>query len=89
MTAEEFLNQQDSYTKNKHVFPAGTGSIIQQNMIIFAKYHVERALQMASRKAKIIADPDSWRGNTGSEYLPDEIVDPKSILDAYPLTNIK
>ena len=51
--------------------------------------HVEAALKEASEKAVIIADPNSYCGNTGSEYPPDEIVSKPSILTAYPITNIK
>lgn len=43
MTAEEFLNKQDLYVKNKHAFPLGTGKIMQQIMIEFAKYHVQKS----------------------------------------------
>lgn len=54
----------------------------------FAQLHVEAALKAASEKAKIIDDPTSYTGNTGSEYLPDQIVSRKSILNAYPKENI-
>lgn len=50
--------------------------------------HVKAALKAASEKAKIIDDPTSYTGNTGSEYLPDQIVSRKSILNAYPKENI-
>lgn len=46
-----------------------------QNMIEFAKMHVQAALQSASENAM---------GVHCTDY-----VDPDSILDAYPLTNIK
>jgi hypothetical protein len=55
----------------------------------FAKAHVKAALEAAAKNAKIIDDPNSYCGNTGSEYLPDQIVDPESILNSYPLDNIK
>jgi hypothetical protein len=54
-------------------------------MIEFAKMHVQEALKEASEKAKIKYE---YSGNTGSEYC-DEYVDHNSILNAYPLTNIK
>jgi hypothetical protein len=54
-------------------------------MIEFAKLHVQAALKEASEKAKIKYE---YSGNTGSEYC-DEYVDHNSILNAYPLTNIK
>ena len=46
-----------------------------QNMVEFAKMHVEAALKAASENAM---------GVHCTDY-----VDPDSILDAYPLTNIK
>ncbi len=51
----------------------------------FAKFHVEAALKQASEKAKIKYE---YSGNTGSEYCY-EYVDQNSILNSYPLTNIK
>ena len=54
-----------------------------------AKFHVEAALKAASEKAKIINDPTCYAGNTGSEFEADKIVSRESILNAYPLTNIK
>ena len=47
--------------------------------------HVQSALEEASQKAKITYE---YWGNTGSEYC-DESVDKNSILNSYPLTNIK
>jgi hypothetical protein len=58
-------------------------------MIEFAKLHVEAALKEASEKVRQIEDPYAYTGNTGSEYPADYIVDKDSILNAYPLTNIK
>ena len=55
----------------------------------YTKLHVQAALQAASKKAKIIDDPTSYTGNTGSEYPAGQIVDENSILSAYPLENIK
>jgi hypothetical protein len=78
-TAEEFLNTQDSYNKNKHVFPLGTGKIIQQNMIEFAKLHVKAAL-----KAKVKAMEDYIEDG---QYDTDEI--DSFTQNAYPLDNIK
>lgn len=54
-------------------------------MIEFAKMHVDAALKAASEKAKITYE---YSGNTGSEYC-DEYVDKDSILNSYPLENIK
>jgi hypothetical protein len=58
-------------------------------MIEFAKMHVQEALKEASEKVRQIEDPYAYTGNTGSEYPADYIVDKDSILNAYPLTNIK
>ena len=51
-------------------------------MIDFAKLHVEAALKEASEKAIVNTEPD-YRGGEWS------IVDTDSILNAYPLENIK
>jgi hypothetical protein len=51
-------------------------------MIEFAKLHVEAALKEASEKAIVNTEPD-YRGGEWS------IVDTDSILNAYPLENIK
>ena len=48
-------------------------------MIEFAKMHVEAALKEASEKAIVYADEGGYS----------EFVDEQSILNAYPLTNIK
>jgi hypothetical protein len=48
-------------------------------MIEFAKMHVEAALKEASEKALVYADEGGYS----------EFVDEQSILNAYPLTNIK
>lgn len=51
-----------------------------QKMIEFAKFHVEAALKAAAENVKIDCDP----------YYPEhEWVDKDSILNAYPLDNIK
>jgi hypothetical protein len=58
-------------------------------MIEFAKLHVEAALKEAINNVRIIDDPNSYCGNTGSEYPPDQILDTDAILNSYPLENIK
>jgi len=50
----------------------------------FALFHVKEALEKATEKARIIPDPNSYCGNTGSEYPPDDMVDKKSIIECYP-----
>jgi hypothetical protein len=61
------------------------GGTYPELAIEFAKLHVQAALEEASQKAKITYE---YWGNTGSEYC-DESVDKDSILNSYPLTNIK
>ena len=61
-----------------------TGCIINHKdvkgaMIEFAKLHVEAALKAASEKALVYADEGGYS----------EFVDEDSILNAYPLENIK
>lgn len=51
--------------------------------------HVQAAMEAALKAAKIINDPNSYCGNTGSEYPPDQIIDKDSIKKSYPLTSIK
>jgi hypothetical protein len=73
ITAEEFLNQKLGKT------PIG---ILPEVLIEFAKLHVEAALKQAAHesecynKAKFPGD-ENW------------VVDIESILNAYPLENIK
>jgi hypothetical protein len=51
-------------------------------MIEFAKLHVEAALKAASKKAKVV--------DVGIDYAITEwAVDKNSILNSYPLSNIK
>jgi hypothetical protein len=57
--------------------------------IEFAKLHVTEALRSAAKQARIIDDPGSYTGNTGSEYPPDQIVDQSSIFNSYDLSKIK
>ena len=66
---------EEFYDKSKH-------DSILDIMIDFAKLHVEVALQEASEKATVNTEPD-YRGGEWS------IVDTDSILNAYPLDNIK
>jgi len=76
-TAEEFYDTNSDYMDS----PSNTINL----MIEFAKLHVEAAKEEISKKARTKSD---WSGNTGSEYC-DTIVDKDSILNSYPLTNIK
>ena len=76
-TAEDFLNQDES-----GVF---TEVDITQAMIEFAGLHVAAALKAASEKART---KPVWEGNTGSEYC-DTVIDTRSIINSYPLENIR
>ncbi len=75
-TVEEFLpkNENGRYSRNE----------VEKAMIEFAKLHVEAALKEASKKAQIKYE---YSGNVG-EYC-DEFVDVNSIINSYPLENIK
>jgi hypothetical protein len=75
-TAEQFLNRDESGVFNQ--------VDIAQAMIEFAKLHVEAALKAASEKAETLYEPH-WSG----EQEGSTCIDKDSILNAYPLTNIK
>ena len=55
-------------------------------MIEFAKLHVTEALKEASEKAECNNEGTYDRGGESTDYY---VVDKDSILDSYPLTNIK
>ena len=57
--------------------PFGQRLDTQELMIEFAKLHVEAALEAASKNVEV-------NGN-----IPQDWIDRQSILDAYPLENIK
>ena len=76
MTVEEFLEQE--------YYPDSlSGGTLHYVMIEFAKLHVEAALKEASRQAELDYEEGSCR-ECGSNKI-----DEKSILNAYPLENIK
>lgn len=79
-TAEEFLNTQKNYTENLSVLPLGTSKIIKQNMIEFAKLHVEAALKEALESIPCL-------GSSTDIATYDEVE--KAVLNAYPLENVK
>lgn len=62
-----------------------TFSNVEKLMIEFAKLHVEAALKEASKKAECCTDAIVDLGHTIIEAYVEE----DSILNAYPLTNIK
>jgi hypothetical protein len=77
LTAEEFLEEMDKDNDDLN-------SIIERAMIEFAKTHVEAALKLASENAEMEYEPD-WSG----EQEDITYINRDSILNAYPLTNIK
>jgi hypothetical protein len=91
-TAEDFMNS-EQYEPDKGIcfedYHGDNVAIVPDMMIEFAKLHVEAALKAAASNARIIDDPNSYTGNTGSEYPADQMVDRKAILNSYLPTNIK
>lgn len=85
-TAEEFVEKTNLYS---HKDDAGDKVYYDNHthtlMIEFAKLHVETALKEASKKAECCADAIVDLGHTIIEAYVEE----DSILNAYPLTNIK
>ena len=81
-TIEESGNFPLNLTRDTHI---GTAKDIKKAMIEFAKLHVEAALKEASKKAKCCDDAIVDLGHTITEAYVEE----NSILNAYPLTNIK
>jgi hypothetical protein len=90
-TAEEFLkDNSDSFDAQmrRDTFYRGT---VESLCIEFAKLHVEKALKAASEKvvmydANDIDNPEEDESGIPYEYYT---VDKNSILNAYPLNNIK
>ena len=61
----------------------------KQAMIEFAKLHVEEALKKASEKANTIVHKHIHDEDEVDGYILIDIIDKNSILNAYPLENIK
>lgn len=86
MTVEEFLKSK-SIDSNNYAIHDVTNNYLPQIPIgewlrEFAAYHVQEALKRASEEADITQE----RGSSGNWF---ECVDKDSILNAYPLDNIK
>ncbi len=62
---------------------------LEDKFIEFAKIHVAAALEAASEKAKTKSRKKSFKVSSGIEYDYIISVDKSSILNAYPLDNIK
>lgn len=74
----------------KETYTKVTGCIInhkdvEQAMIEFAKMHVQAALEVASENAETKEEYDNIYDPNDKYY----VVDKNSILNSYPLTNIK
>ena len=91
MTAKEFLrNKKSTVGLRSQSSPLGSEGLEVEIMIEFAKFHVQKALEVASKEADLY-DIDS-ASNIGNQYYGDEvtiIVEKESILNSYPLENIK
>lgn len=59
-----------------------TQETVIEHLKLFAKYHVEQALKAAADKAEI-----NYLG--GNSDINDFLIDKESILNSYPLDNIK
>lgn len=86
-TAEEFATEFDNMRMPRGVsYQKEIGEV----MIEFAKLHVTTALKTASEKGKIKLEPMGVNVDNGeSIFDPHYIIDEDSILNAYPLENIK
>ena len=62
---------------------------VSKAMIEFAQKHVTLALEAAASKARIIEDESAWSGQVWDDGPLPLIIDKDSILNCYPLTNIK
>jgi hypothetical protein len=82
-TAEEIILNKYHIQDVQEV--ALTGSTVANMMIAFAKLHITRALEEASKNAHIINNYLQ-----GGCMSPDDYeIDKESILNSYPLDNIK
>lgn len=90
MTANEFIVRDEKFIgplteKQKEIY---VDSIIQhhdyiQAMVDFAKYHVKLALEQAADNALIVDEETGYGAN------PSFGIDKGSILESYPLENIR
>lgn len=86
-TAKEFCEK-----KFKEINPATSWiDFNKEVMIEFAKFHVEAALKEAGEKAyaKSTSSSITSKTNLTCIHLGDVFVDKPSILNSYPLENIK
>jgi hypothetical protein len=87
-TAEDFLQDHHQIS---HFYDDKTNNMVcfsddvQKAMIEFAKLHVEAALKEAIKNGEIV-DISTYKDGGDSSYFG---VDEQSILNSYPLENIK
>ena len=90
-TAEEYINNQ-GFATWATLDSSDTMEVVinyqdcLQAMIEFAKLHVEAALKTASEEAEMKSYPYNGCPECGRDDMD---IDKPSILNAYPLTNIK
>lgn len=66
----------------QNYFSRHTSDIPNLEGIKFAMHEAcKQVLELASENARTMDDPNSYCGNTGSEYPPDIIVNKQSILN--------
>ena len=82
-TAEEFFKE--LYGVNDRISTSNAVLLAKE----FTKLHCEAQLKAILENVTTKNDPNSYTGNTGSEYPPDIIVDVDSIINSYPLNKIK
>ena len=80
-TAEQFLRFKSDISEDKTSVEYLTDCEVEEIMIEFAKMHVQAALTEASKTTK-------WKEQITMQGLQVTIIK-SSILNAYPLTNIK
>lgn len=85
LTAEEFLMKEEFVDTLE--YKQGYLNNVKNYMIEFAKLHVEAALKEASEKATVT--PIDHEEISEGSFRPIWGVDDDSILNSYPLTNIK
>jgi hypothetical protein len=90
ITAEEFLRYKSNINEDKNCVEYLKDSEVEDIMIEFAKLHVEAALKEASEKVEVDYNLSKDYNKT---LLVDENIEiyviNSSILNAYPLENIK
>lgn len=88
-TAEEFLKQDPMFEVEPLELYEDIWRAVKENMIDFAKLHVEAALKEAAEKAKTKKKEIPYTGaRAGGSYFID-VVDTDSILNAYSTNKIK